>query len=530
MLKICSRLSFLRSVIFPASFVIALAGCTFYELREHPKTDLANQTDKKMILHYKDIQIRLNKIQLTQTDLTGVVTEALRTDDEPDNGVHDQEHALEAHLFLASLNCDTVKNGMTLRIPLSDVNTVKLYDINVGRMVATYAGIGAGATAAAIGIIYLASKQSCPFVYACNGKKYGFIGEIFSGAVYPQLERHDYLPLSPIKPVNGKYSVQITNEVKEIQHINFLELLVVDHPADTRVLFDRDGNPFSLCNLQQAISCKAPDGREVGDLTGTVDSLSYTTGAEQPGLILDSLVFTFNRQPDAKKAKLLIRVKNSFWLDYSYGRFLDLFGNKIGSWNASRLAVPREKIIAWSREQGLQLGVSIDDGNGWQPARYCDQVGPMAPRDIVVPLTLSGSAGNSIRVKLEFGAMFWEIDYAAIDYSEDKPVTITAMPCMNAFDQNGADILAAIKNDDAKYYDQPQIVDRATISFNAPASNPSLSRTVFLHSKGYYDILRPGSGNPDLASLQMFKKPGGFVRFSNRCLNDIYRENECKGK
>jgi hypothetical protein len=526
MLKICDRLSLMCFIFIPASFVILLSGCTFYELRDHPKTDLAKQTDKTIILHYRNIQINLNKIQLTQTDLTGVVSKAFKTDDEPDNGTHSQEQALEAHLYLDALNVDTIKNGTSLQIPLSDVSTLKLYDVNVGRMVGTYCGIGAGATAAAVGIILLATKQSCPFVYACNGETYGFIGEIFSGAVYPQLERHDYLPLSLIKPVNGKYMLKITNEVKEVQHINFAELLVVDHPADTRVLFDMNGKPFTLCNPQPALSCMAPDGRDVGVLTGAADSLSYTSGAKQPDLIMDSLVFTFNRQPDAQKAKLLIRAKNSFWLDYSYGRFLDLFGDKIEKWNASRRALPRDKIIAWSREQGLELGISIDDGTGWHRVRFCSQVGPMALRDLVVPLTLSGSSGSAVRIKLEFGAMFWEIDYAAIDYSEDKPVTITAVPSMSAFDQNGADVLAAIKNDDTKYYNQPQVVDRATITFNAPAIDPNMSRTVFLHSKGYYDILRFTSGKPDIASLQTFKKPGGFVHFSNRNFNAIYGEDK----
>jgi hypothetical protein len=502
------------------------SGCTFYELREHPKTDLVNKPAKIIILHFRNIQITLDKIQLTKTDVTGVVSRALRTDEEPDNNIHEQELALEAHLYLDSLHYDTINTGMTLQIPLGHVNTVKLYDVSAGRMVMTYVGIGAAATAAAIAIIYLASKQSCPFVYAYNGETYGFIGEIFSGAVYPQLERHDYLPLSPIKPVSGKYMLQITNEVKEVQHINFMELIAVDHPEGSRVLLDNNGTPFTFSNLQPALVCRASDGQEVSASTNTADSLFYTTNSRQRDQVMDSLVLTFNRKPDARNAKLLVRAKNSFWLDYSYGRFLDLFGDKINTWNASRRAISRDKLIAWSRAQGLQLTVSVDEGNGWHTARSCDAVGPMALRDLVVPLTLAGAAGNLMRVKLEFGALFWEIDYAAIDYSADLPVTVSTIPVASARDQNGTDVLSSIKNDDAKYYDQPQTTDRATVTFNAPAGDPKKARTVFLHSKGYYDILRNAGGKPDLASLQMFKKPGGFVRFSNDCLNAAYGENK----
>jgi hypothetical protein len=510
-------------LLIPTSFVVLLSGCAFYQLREHPKTDLANRPEKTIILHYRNIQINLDKIQLTRTDVTGTVTQAFRSDEEPDENMHDREKALEAHVYLESLNCDTVRNGMSLTIPLGDVKTVKLYDANVKRMVVTYGGIAAGA---AITIIVMATKQSCPFVYAYNGETYGFIGEIFSGAVYPQLERHDYLPLSLIKPVGGKYMLQITNEVKEVQHINFMELLAVDHPEGTRVLFDNNGIPFTLSNLQPARSCRASDGQEVSACTNTADSLFYTTNSRKPDLVMDSLVFTFNRQQGAQKAKLLVRAKNSFWLDYSYGRFLDLFGDKINTWNASRRTISRDNLIAWSRAQGLQLTVSVDEGNGWRTARSCDAVGPMALRDLVVPLTLTGAAGNSIRVKLEFGALFWEIDYAAVDYGTDLPVKVSTMPVVSALDQNGTDVLSSIKNDDTKYYDQPQTTDHATATFNAPAGDPHKTRTVFLHSKGYYDILRHAGGKPDLASLQMFRKPGGFVRFSNDCLNAAYGENK----
>jgi hypothetical protein len=99
------------------------------------------------------------------------------------------------------------------------------------------------------------------------------------------------------------------------------------------------------------------------------------------------------------------------------------------------------------------------------------------------------------------------------------------MPAITAYDQNGTDVLPGIKSDDAKYYNQPGINDRAYITFNVPAQDPKSIRTVFLHSKGYYDILRYTGGSPDMASLQMFKKPGGFVRFSNDCLNASYGEN-----
>jgi len=57
------------------------------------------------------------------------------------------------------------------------------------------------------------------------------------------------------------------NEVKEIQHTNLMELCIVDHPVNTRVLFDRNGTPFTVGTLQPALSCIAPNGRDVSVLT-----------------------------------------------------------------------------------------------------------------------------------------------------------------------------------------------------------------------------------------------------------------------
>jgi len=66
-------------------------------------------------------------------------------------------------------------------------------------------------------------------------------------------------------------------------------------------------------------------------------------------------------------------------------------------------------------------------------------------------------------------------------------------------------------------------------AFGAPADCPDMARTVFLHSKGYYDILRNPGGTPDLSYLQRFKRPGEMVRFANDRLKAINEETKYKG-
>ena len=262
-----------------AAVAVCIGSCAFYQLHEHPKTELVNHSTKPIIIHYKDIQISLNHVQMTKLDFAGTVADASRSSDKPDNDIHSKEQSLEAHVYLDSLHYVKITNGMTLQIPFCDVKILKLYDVNTQRMVLTYGGMTVAAT---LTVLFFATKQSCPFIYAFNGNSFGFAGEIFSGAVYPQLERDDYLSLPSLQSISGKYQLRITNEVKEAQHVNLMELMAVDHPSGTRVLVEGDGVVHTLADLQSPIRCIAPDGSDVRSLTEAADSLSYTSNGVSP--------------------------------------------------------------------------------------------------------------------------------------------------------------------------------------------------------------------------------------------------------
>jgi hypothetical protein len=503
-------------------------GCTFYSLNKHPSADLEKAKTRYILVHHADKLIVLKDIQLTTTDLIGTVRYKVVATETPDNSIHDPTQALEAHIYLDSLEIPEVAQGDELKIPLSSIRSLMLYDVNIGATVMTYIGITAASCvvlAAIITIVILLTKQSCPFIYANTGSGYDFTGEIFSGSVYPSLERHDYLALPTLAEINGAYSIRITNEVREIQHTNLMELQVVDHPAASTVLMDLAGTPHTISDPQTALRSVAADGTDLRSVLCSPDSITYLTNVLQNKQVMDSVILTFKRPASATQAKLWIRAKNSFWLDYVYGQFLDLFGNKLEKWNASRAKSPREEIESWSRDQGLPLAVYMDDGTGYKPVAYLPEAGPMAFRDFVVPVSFETHASDSIRIKCAYGAMFWELDYAAIDYSTDLPVTASTVAATHAEDETGKDVLALITGDDNNYYIQPDIGNRATVTFPAPMKQEGYNRTVFLHSKGYYQILRqPKQTAPDVAYLQKFTKPGAFIQFANEHLQSAYHE------
>jgi hypothetical protein len=117
-------------------------------------------------------------------------------------------------------------------------------------------------------------------------------------------------------------------------------------------------------------------------------------------------------------------------------------------------------------------------------------------------------------VKLEYGNFLWEIDYAAVDYSPDVEVTSYTIPVKTAITEEQKDVSGLLSKDDTKYYTQPITTNQAVVTFDLPELTGE-SRTVILHSKGWYQIIRNPAGKPDIDQLKAFRQPGHFNQFIN---------------
>jgi hypothetical protein len=129
-----------------------------------------------------------------------------------------------------------------------------------------------------------------------------------------------------------------------------------------------------------------------------------------------------------------------------------------------------------------------------------------------------------VKVRLESGFQFWEIDYAALNFSENVPVTVYTVPPASALDHTGHDVAAALAADDAAYYTQPNLGDEATIHFPVPPQTAGTSRTLLLHAKGHYEILRPAAlGKPSMGHLRSFEQPDALPRYSRLRWEEMMR-------
>ena len=133
---------------------------------------------------------------------------------------------------------------------------------------------------------------------------------------------------------NGKYLLKMANEQQqEVQHTNLMELLVIDHPLNSKILMDKYGN------CQTALECISPmaatnfTGTDILDFVRFKDSVSYCgtpPGSEIP--LTDGVIMSFKLPEGIDSGKLFIRARNSIWLDNVFKEFFGLLGNYQDDW------------------------------------------------------------------------------------------------------------------------------------------------------------------------------------------------------
>jgi hypothetical protein len=178
-----------------------------------------------------------------------------------------------------------------------------------------------------------------------------------------------------------------------------------------------------------------------------------------------------------------------------------------------------EKFREWTLSQKIPLSVFIEKDGKWVFCDYFNPAGPMALRDDVLPVDLSGLSPGKIRIKLESGTSFWEIDYLAIDYTINPVLDIKKLSLMSAFNEKDEEISELLMHDDLKYYVQSDNSNSARLSFQS-IEKTLPERTIILHSKGYYNLNQESKGIPRIAKLKSVRKPGQLLEYSRDLMKD----------
>ncbi|OGX84465.1 hypothetical protein BEN47_16355 [Hymenobacter lapidarius] len=505
-------------------------SCNYYATRSQPVNSPALTTladSKVFLVHQGTVTWQLVNPRLDGEVLEGTMAEPYQQlaaySRAPLDGSSGRYRSLDrkvvlnlVHVYISEYE---LSDAQLVRIPVSAIQRIDLVEKDTGRTTASYLLGGLGVSAGVfviVGIVALALKSSCPFVYAYDGSQYRFVGEAYAGAIFAPLERDDYLPLPGIVPQQHAYQLKLTNELQERQHTNVAELWVVAHPANTRVLLDQRGGVHTIAQPVPAESVVSGAGTSYTQQLAAPDHHTFLFNEDVAGTGASSITLTFAKPAQARTAKLVLRAQNSLWLDYLYGEFAKKFGAYYTEWARKEKQLPGATINQWMREQGMPLQVYIETTGGWQLVEHLPLVGPLAARDLVVPLDLANVTSSQVRVKLEGGFMFWELDYAALDSSPDQATTLEKCQPHSALDEQGQDQRDQLAADDAQYLKQPRPGMEVTLRYRsqlaAPAAQPQ--RSVFLRTKGYYEHIRHFEGAPNLLELYAFRKPGRFMEFS----------------
>ncbi len=438
----------------------------------------------------------------------------------------DRQVLNEVHFYIPT---DTTARLGQYTLALNKIQKIEILEKDTKRTTNSYVIGGLGValgTIALVSVIIIATKSSCPFVSAYDGDRFSLQGEIYGGAIYPQLARHDYMPLRMEPLSNGSLQLKISNELQEHQYTDIADLWVITHDKNARVLADEQGNLYNVIAPQTPVTARLNDAREVtaallkeGDnvMLYMDDTLTADAGNE--------VVMKFSKPANNNSGKLMLSLKNSYFLDLLYGELAKGFGNYYGTYIKQQHKKSAAELLKWVKDQKIPLEVSLRTKDGWKKITDITTIGPLATRDIIVPLDLVNTAGSYIEIKLSSGFLFWEIDYAAVDYSAENTFSIQKISPAKAIDEQGKNILPELLKEDAVYLAQPDIGNTATITYKPGLlKDEGKTRTYILHTKGYYEHVRNFSNKPDVAFLNQFKKPGAFPLYGVSLYKKISRE------
>lgn len=414
-----------------------------------------------------------------------------------------------------------VKDGQSKHIPLSQVKMIYVRKIDPANTVLAVIGVSAF-LAVVTALIIKATKESCPFVYSFDGKKYVFDGEPYGGATCVALQRTDLCKLEYLQPVGNEYRLKLTNEVDETQYTDEFRLLVVDHPAGVEVIPDANGNLYTVNSPQRPLEARDSRGRDLYHWVSEKDLLFWESDLlaedpDNPSSLRDTLALTFPKPVPVQKAKLVVNISNTLWASQMLKRVTELRGKQVGQWY-EELKTPamQEQLSAWhQREEVFRLQVRVWANNAWVNRGEIIGGGPFVTEERIVPLDLEGVKGDSLRILLAPPTGFWQINSISIDYSQDVPLKIQEISAKSIVADDGTDLLAILSSTDGDYYAMPKLEQYANLTFTVPPREPDLRRTVFAKVSGYYDMHLSASGPPQAEILDKISyEPGYIVKFT----------------
>ena len=517
-----------KGIVILIISTIVFSGCfkNYFNINSNPISDSVSvaairNSDKYVILHTKNSVYGLKNIAVNgnniEADLETVPPQREKFLNAKSSSKVTYRSSDKKRLFSeVHVYAPTEKNtdSAHISLPFKQISSVEVFEKDRGRTVGSYVlgGVGVILGIFAVFAIAVAIACNCPQVYTFDGNEYNFKSGVFSGAIYSSLEKTDYLPLEGLQSTNGKYLFKLANNQKEEQFINQVQLINVEHDTAKNVLLDRQGEAHTYGNTV-TVGKAENASKEAAEAIKYKDGSVYMFNEQNDSKsAFGSIILNFDRKEIGDDGKLIIHAKNTLWSGYIFDEFSCMFGNKYQSWISKQDNADRKLIEKWQQQQALPLMVYVETDEGWTFADYFPFTGNTAGRDMIMKLKLPDNKKNA-RIKIECAYMFWELDYAAMDFSADEPVTINYLNASVAATAGDSSKIAEVSAKD-KDYAALKEDESIKVEFNKVAETKNKSNSLFLSTTGYYHSKKEYAGKAQTATLYQFRKKGAFNQFS----------------
>jgi hypothetical protein len=527
------------NLILLVCFIITINGCTTTSTSQYPKEYLPLNERIKILsitlkngtfintkykdVLYKDNYENINKVLLIMPGDSTIMGKEIHLQQTSTPGVYDTTFVNTQRI---------IKSNKAERIiPLNDVLEVFIEkeETDVCLTILATIGIIAGLVVI-VGLIAVAAKQSCPFMYSFNGEKYVFDGEPLGGAICDGLTRTDYSRMENLKPSDGKFKLLIRNEADEKQFLDEIKLLIVPCNEKTFVTPNPEGEFFNYKSIIIPESVTDENGKDVSMFFKEKDNVKWQTQMPydtsfRGGVERHNLKFRFPKPEGAKNALLFANCGTALWGSYMIKAMLQLRGNKVDEWykNVNSGGIEMMKLYQFmEREELYTLKVNLLEGDKYKAKTYIPAGGPLLDEDKIIRLPLDNVAGDFVDIILNPPAGYWKIDQIGIiyDYKVIGKDKIQELDAVYAIDQDGKDFKNDIRNIDKKYYKMPEIGNTSNVYYNLPQGFDRTKNEIFLKTTGYYEVHVDKEKSEEKTTLEeILATSGKIIQYSMELYN-----------
>jgi hypothetical protein len=383
-------------------------------------------------------------------------------------------------------------------MPLDSIIGIEAFEGGVNPVATVFATAGAtGLATVGSAALAVAIFGSCPTFYASTEQGGALQAEAFSYSIASHLEAEDVDRLFLGPDEDGLVRLELRNEALETHYINYLELVVAEHPPQVHMVPDEEGSLLGTRAPKAPMAAHDRDGRSV--LREVVASDDQTFSSADTRILAattedskEHLDLVFPR-PESKMAVVVLDLRNSLLNTVLYyDLLLGTTGAHALNWWGGSLEriVTAFQMAQWYLEVS-GLAVQVPQGNDWKTVARIPDTGPIAWKELGVEVPVPEE--GPVRVRLSFLADDWRINRVSLA-SPAEGWTSARIPVSRVLDAEGeedpamASLLAAVDDDYLITYPGAS----ASLEFAVPEPPPGKAASYLLATQGYYiEWVRP---------------------------------------